>query len=41
MISSLPSASTFSGDIDNLVLWVSILVGIWFFAAEGMLICDS
>ena len=32
----LPNASTYAGDIDNLVLWVTILVGGWFFAAEGM-----
>jgi len=36
MILSLPSASTYSGDVDQLVLWVTILVGFWFFAAEGM-----
>ena len=36
MLLSLPSASTFSGDIDQLVLWVTLLTGFWFFAAEGM-----
>jgi len=36
MLLHLPSASTFSWDIDQLVLWVTILTGLWFFAAEGM-----
>ena len=36
MLLSLPSASTFSGDIDQLVLWITLLTGFWFFAAEGM-----
>jgi cytochrome c oxidase subunit 2 len=36
MFLHLPSASTYSGDIDNLVLWVTLLTGFWFFAAEGM-----
>jgi len=36
MLLHLPSASTFSWDIDQLVLWVTILTGFWFFAAEGM-----
>jgi len=36
MLLSLPSASTFSGDIDNLVLWVTLLTGFWFLAAEAM-----
>jgi cytochrome c oxidase subunit 2 len=30
-------ASTFAGDIDGLVLLVTVLVGFWFFAAQGML----
>mgnify|MGYP002813588620 CR=1 FL=1 len=36
MILSLPSASTFSGDIDGLVVLVTVLVGVWFFAAQAM-----
>ncbi len=34
MILSLPSASTFSGDIDGLVLLVTVLCGVWFFATQ-------
>jgi cytochrome c oxidase subunit 2 len=30
-------ASSFAGDIDGLVLLVTVLVGFWFFAAQGML----
>jgi cytochrome c oxidase subunit II len=29
-------ASSFAGDIDGLVLLVTVLVGFWFFAAQGM-----
>jgi len=36
MILSLPSASTFSGDIDGLVLLVTVLVGAWFVATQIM-----
>lgn len=36
MIMSLPSASTFSGDIDGLVTLVTWLVGVWFFATQIM-----
>ncbi|MEQ1833439.1 MAG: cytochrome C oxidase subunit II [Candidatus Eisenbacteria bacterium] len=36
MILSIPSASTFSGDIDGLVTLVSWLVGVWFFATQAM-----
>jgi cytochrome c oxidase subunit 2 len=36
MILSLPSASTFSGDIDGLILLVTWIVGVWFFATLGM-----
>ncbi len=36
MILSLPSLSTFSGDIDGLVTLVSWLVGVWFFATQAM-----
>ena len=36
MILSLPSASTFSGDIDRLVVLVTVLVGAWFVAAQIM-----
>jgi cytochrome c oxidase subunit 2 len=28
--------STYAGDIDNLILLMTVLVGFWFFAAEGM-----
>ncbi len=36
MILSLPSASTFSGDVDGLVTLVTWLVGVWFFATQIM-----
>ena len=36
MILSLPSASTFSGDIDGLVVLVTVLVGAWFVATQIM-----
>ena len=36
MILSLPSASTFSGDIDGLVLLVTLLTGVWFVATQVM-----
>jgi cytochrome c oxidase subunit 2 len=36
MILSLPSLSTYSGDIDRLVLLVTVLVGVWFVAAQIM-----
>ncbi len=36
MILSLPSASTFSGDIDGLVVLVTVLTGVWFVAAQFM-----
>lgn len=36
MLLHLPSASSFSWDVDQLVLWVTLLTGFWFFAAEGM-----
>lgn len=29
-------ASTFADDVDNLILLVTVLVGVWFFLAEGM-----
>lgn len=32
----LPSASTFSADLDHLIIKIAVLVGFWFFAAEGM-----
>jgi cytochrome c oxidase subunit 2 len=32
----IPSASTFSGDIDGLVWLVTILVGVWFIATQAM-----
>ena len=36
MILSLASASTYSGDIDRLVLLVTVLVGVWFIATQIM-----
>ena len=36
MILSLPSASTFSGDIDGLVVLVTLLTGVWFIATQIM-----
>ena len=36
MILSLPSLSTYSGDIDRLVLLVTVLVGVWFIATQIM-----
>ena len=36
MILSLPSASTFSGDIDGLVVLVTLLTGGWFIATQAM-----
>ena len=38
MILSLPSASTFSGDIDGLITLVTWIVGVWFFATLGMFV---
>lgn len=32
----LASASTYSGDIDRLIWLVTLIVGVWFIAAEGM-----
>ena len=36
MILGIPSASTFSGDIDSLIWLVTILVGVWFVATQLM-----
>ena len=36
MIMQIPSASTFSGDIDGLVWLVTILTGVWFIATQIM-----
>ena len=33
----LDQASTYAGSIDNLILLIAVLVGFWFFAAEGVL----
>ena len=30
----LPQASTFAGDVDNLVLLIGVIVGVWFIVAE-------
>jgi cytochrome c oxidase subunit 2 len=36
MILSLPSLSSYSGDIDGLVMLVTVLVGVWFVATQVM-----
>lgn len=33
----LEQASTYAAQIDNLILWVALLTGVWFFLAEGLL----
>ena len=32
----IPNASSYGGDVDGLILLVSVLVGFWFFAAQGI-----
>lgn len=32
----LPQASTYAGQIDNLIIGLAIVVGFWFFACEGL-----
>jgi cytochrome c oxidase subunit II len=32
----VPSASSFSGDVDRLFLLIAVIVGVWFIAAEAM-----
>ena len=32
----IEQASTYANDIDNIILLVAVLVGVWFFLAEGM-----
>jgi len=32
----IPNASSFGGDVDGLILLVTVLVGFWFFAAQGI-----
>jgi cytochrome c oxidase subunit 2 len=34
----LESASSFAGDIDDLVLWITLIVGFWFLLAQGIFI---
>lgn len=34
--SILPRASSYAGDIDSLILLIAVLVGFWFFLAEGV-----
>jgi cytochrome c oxidase subunit 2 len=34
----LESASSFSGDIDNLIYWILLITGFWFLLAEGVFI---
>lgn len=37
MFGLLPEvASSFAGDIDNLIMWITIIVGVWFLMAEGI-----
>src|SRR5262245_4637663 len=36
LLLNLPRASSFAGDVDRLVEWVTMLTGVWFFAAEIM-----
>jgi cytochrome c oxidase subunit 2 len=36
MLLNLPRASTFAGEIDGLVVLITILVGVWFFATQIM-----
>ena len=33
----VPSVSSFSNDIDSLIWLVTVIVGFWFFLAEGVL----
>jgi cytochrome c oxidase subunit II len=32
----IPNASSYGGDVDGLILLVTVLVGFWFFAAQGI-----
>ena len=32
----IEQASTYANDIDNIILLVAVLVGVWFFLAEGI-----
>jgi len=32
----IPQASTYAASIDNVIILIAVLVGFWFFAAEGM-----
>ena len=34
----IEQASSYAASIDNLILLVAVLVGFWFFVAEGMLL---
>jgi cytochrome c oxidase subunit 2 len=34
----LESASSYAGDIDDLILWVTLIVGFWFLLAQGIFI---
>lgn len=34
----LESASSYSGDIDDLILWILLITGFWFLLAEGLFI---
>jgi len=36
LIPSIPQASSFAGDIDNLIILIAVLVGFWFLVAEAM-----
>ena len=32
----IDQASTYAAEIDNIIIWVAILAGFWFFVAEGV-----
>ena len=32
----VPNAGSYAGEIDGLILLVTVLVGFWFFAAQGI-----
>lgn len=36
MVPDLIQGSTYAADIDNLIFWIGVVVGLWFLAAEGM-----
>jgi cytochrome c oxidase subunit 2 len=34
----LEEASSYAGDVDRLIFWITVMVGFWFLVAEGLLI---